>query len=84
MDSNFSGGPGFLAFVATFALVGATILLIRSLSKHLRKVRVQQAQEEAQAHADDAAPESPEGDGSGDGEGGEGRGDEVTGEPGDR
>lgn len=39
MTSVFSGGPGFLAFVVTFALVVAGIVLFRSLSSHLRKVR---------------------------------------------
>ncbi len=39
MSSDFSGGPGFAAFVATFALVAVAVLLFRSLSKHLRKVR---------------------------------------------
>ena len=39
MTSEFSGGPGFLAFVVTFALVVAMIVLFRSLSTHLRKVR---------------------------------------------
>ena len=37
--ADFTGGPGLLAFIATFALVGAAILLFRSLGKHLRKVR---------------------------------------------
>ncbi len=39
MTSNFTGGPGFLAFVVTFAIVVAAIVLFRSLSSHLRKVR---------------------------------------------
>ena len=39
MTSTFTGGPGFLAFAVTFGLVVAGILLFRSLSKHLRKVR---------------------------------------------
>ena len=39
MTSEFSGGPGFLAFVVTFGLVVAAIVLFRSLSTHLRKVR---------------------------------------------
>lgn len=39
MTSSYLGGPGFAAFVATFLLVGAGLLLFRSLSKHLRKVR---------------------------------------------
>ncbi|MFW2512165.1 hypothetical protein ACNI3K_00105 [Demequina sp. SO4-13] len=37
--ADFTGGPGLLAFIATFAMVGAAILLFRSLGKHLRKVR---------------------------------------------
>ena len=41
--ADFTGGPGFLAFVATFLMVGGGILLFRSLGKHLRKVRVQAA-----------------------------------------
>ena len=39
MTGQFSGGPGFLAFVVTFALVAGGVLLFRSLSAHLRKVR---------------------------------------------
>ena len=46
MTSTFTGGPGFLAFVITFGLVVAGILLFRSLSKHLRKVRTNPAPEE--------------------------------------
>ncbi len=38
-----SSGPGFLGFVVTFALAAACILLFRSMSKHLRKVRHQAA-----------------------------------------
>ncbi|MFW7414474.1 hypothetical protein [Demequina sp. SO4-18] len=37
--ADFTGGPGLLAFIATFAMVGGAILLFRSLGKHLRKVR---------------------------------------------
>lgn len=37
--TSFAGGPGFAAFVATFVLVAAAIVLFLSLSKHLRKVR---------------------------------------------
>ncbi|WP_062203529.1 hypothetical protein [Demequina salsinemoris] len=37
--TDFTGGPGFLAFVFTFALAVAGVLLFRSLAKHLRKVR---------------------------------------------
>ncbi|WP_062389290.1 hypothetical protein [Demequina iriomotensis] len=89
MDSDFTGGPGFLAFVATFAMVAAAILLFRSLGKHLRKVRTQDARDARAAEAavddapDGADASSPE-DASGDAEGGEGGGDEVTGEAGDR
>ena len=36
-------GPGWAAFVATFALALAVILLARSLTKHLRKVRLEAA-----------------------------------------
>lgn len=32
-------GPGFLGFVVTFALAAACVLLFRSLTRHLRKVR---------------------------------------------
>ena len=36
-------GPGWAAFVATFVLALAVILLARSLNKHLRKVRLEAA-----------------------------------------
>ncbi len=49
MTSSFTGGPGFLAFVITFGLVAAGILLFRSLSKHLRKVRTHPAPHEGAA-----------------------------------
>lgn len=40
MDNNFYEiGPGFLGFVATFVIAVALVLLYRSLTKHLRKVR---------------------------------------------
>ena len=39
MTSVFRDGPGFLAFVVTFGMVAAAIVLFRSLSAHLRKVR---------------------------------------------
>lgn len=47
MTSTFSGGPGFLAFVVTFGLVVGAILLFRSLSKHLRKVRTHPPEDQA-------------------------------------
>ncbi|MFN3865913.1 MAG: hypothetical protein ACK4MD_04270 [Demequina sp.] len=37
--ADFTGGPGLLAFIATFSMVLAAVLLFRSLGKHLRKVR---------------------------------------------
>ena len=50
MDSKYyATGPGFAGFVVTFALVVALVLLVRSLSKHLRKVRLDAAQREAAA-----------------------------------
>ncbi|WP_062288215.1 hypothetical protein [Demequina phytophila] len=83
MASDFTGGPGFLAFVVTFSLVVAGVLLFRSLSKHLRKVRAQAARDAA-ARDEAAGGRSPEAPGSADGEGGERGGDEVAGEAGDR
>ncbi|GIG53633.1 hypothetical protein [Demequina activiva] len=65
--ADFTGGPGFLAFVATFVLVGGVILLSRSLSKHLRKVRTHPpeheravATEASAAQGDAAAAEATE------------------------
>lgn len=49
--ADFSGGPGFLAFVSTFAVVVGAILLFRSLSKHLRKVRTHPPEGEKAADA---------------------------------
>lgn len=45
--ADFSGGPGFLAFMATLLLVVGVVVLLRSLSKHLRKVRVNPPAEES-------------------------------------
>lgn len=45
----YSVGPGFLGFVATFFLAVALVLLYRSLTRHLRKVRRDQQQAQAQA-----------------------------------
>ncbi len=86
MASDFTGGPGFLAFVVTFGLVVAGVLLFLSLSRHLRKVRAQAAREAAEREQGAAAssPDTPDDAGSGDGEGRDGGGDEVTGEAGDR
>jgi len=50
-------GPGWAAFVATFALALAVIFLARSLNKHLRKVRLEAASS-VQAAAPAARPES--------------------------
>jgi len=50
MDPNYYDiGPGWAAFVATFALAFAVILLARSLTKHLRKVRLEAANRQATA-----------------------------------
>ena len=69
LTTSFSGGPGFLAFVVTFALVVGAILLFRSLSTHLRKVRTHPpADEEKSVGVEDD----------------EGTRDEVADEPGDR
>ena len=52
-------GPGFLGFVVTFALTGACILLFRSLTRHLRKVRHQAASGavDGETHGDEVADE---------------------------
>lgn len=87
MSSDFSGGPGFLAFVVTFALVIAGVVLFLSLSRHLRKVRAQaarEAEEARRAQAAEAVEDAPDEGPSDDGEGGDRGGDEVAGEPGDR
>lgn len=39
--TEFTGGPGFAAFIATFSMVLVTLVLMRSLNKQLRKVRTQ-------------------------------------------
>ena len=70
LNSSFSGGPGFLAFVVTFGLVIGGVLLFRSLSAHLRKVRTHPP---VDADVDSAVAENDEGT----------RG-EVADEPGDR
>ncbi|MFV0287761.1 MAG: hypothetical protein ACK5IM_15435 [Demequina sp.] len=57
--ADFSGGPGFLAFVATFPMVAAAVVLMLSLSRHLRKVRThppEGADAVATASAAEAAP----------------------------
>jgi len=73
MTSTFTGGPGFIAFVVTFALAVAVIVLFRSLSTHLRKVRTHPP-------VDDATPAAA----SGVGEDDDGTRNEVADEPGDR
>lgn len=45
--TEFSGGPGFAAFVATFAMVLLTVVLMRSLNKQLRKVRTSHPDDDA-------------------------------------
>lgn len=49
-------GPGWAAFVATFALTLAVIVLFRSLNKHLRKVRLEAA---SRADATRSVPQGP-------------------------
>jgi hypothetical protein len=51
-------GPGWAAFVATFAVTIAVILLARSLNKHLRKVRLDAANRAQAAATDTARPAS--------------------------
>ena len=52
--ADFSGGPGFLAFLATLLLVGGLIVLLRSLTKHLRKVRTNPPPAEGETSAGEA------------------------------
>lgn len=54
--ADFTGGPGLLAFIATFTMVVGAILLFRSLGKHLRKVRTHPPQGEAPAVSGAADP----------------------------
>ena len=72
-------GPGWAAFVATFALTIVVILLFRSLNKHLRKVRLEAANR-AQAAAIDPLRRPASGLSVEDRDGG---GDVVTRETGD-
>ncbi len=72
-DPNFyQVGPGFWGFLATFVMALAVIVIYRSLTKHLRKIRrdEERAQEERRR----------KNSGSEDGDRG---GDVVTGEPDD-
>lgn len=88
MDPKFYEiGPGWPAFVATFAMTIAAILLFRSLSKHLRKVRVEAAalggaarEGAARGQSTPSAADAPTPLGLGV-EDGDRRGDVVTGEP---
>lgn len=41
---DFVGGPGLDAFLATFVLAAAVILIARSLTRHLRSVQVDAGQ----------------------------------------
>jgi hypothetical protein len=50
--------PGFAGFVAVFLLTVATILLIRSMVKHLRKLRYTPEPESAAPTASGAAGET--------------------------
>ena len=51
-------GPGWAAFVATFALTLAVVVLFRSLNKHLRKVRLEAAARSGAAPANAPGGES--------------------------
>lgn len=61
--ADFSGGPGFLAFVATFSVVIVLVLLAMSLNRHLRKIRTQPPKtdgpEAGTAPSADASTQSP-------------------------
>lgn len=60
--ADFSGGPGFLAFVATLLLVAGVIVLLRSLNKHLRKVRVNPPAEAEEGASGDLPTDAPAAD----------------------
>jgi hypothetical protein len=76
MTSDFSGGPGFAAFVVTFLLVVGVLVLFRSFNKQLRKVRTHPPEHERPTDAEtEASPGGEDGDGAGD---------VVADEPGDR
>lgn len=68
---EFTGGPGFAAFIATFSVVLVTLVLMRSLNKQLRRVRTSHHDDPAVMTNDDASGM----------EDGDRHGDEVTGEP---
>ncbi len=54
-------GPGFAGFVATFAIAIALVILFRSMSRHLRKVRRDElAQQEARRAASAEGASAPE------------------------
>ena len=78
--SYYEIGPGFAGFVATFAIAIALVLLFRSMSRHLRKVRHDElAQQEAlRAASAGSAASAAETASSGRVEDGNGGGDVVT------
>jgi hypothetical protein len=58
-------GPGFAGFVAIFAVALATVLLLRSMVGHLRKVRYSpdpatQARQDTPAESGTASPDTRE------------------------
>lgn len=72
--TDFTGGPGLAAFIATFSVVLVTLVLMRSLNKQLRKVRTSPPVDEGGvANATALGVEDNDG-----------RSGELTGEPGDR
>ncbi|WP_084099715.1 hypothetical protein [Demequina sp. NBRC 110051] len=60
--ADFSGGPGFAAFVATFLMVAAAVVLMLSLSRHLRKVRTRPPEDDENPTTASAADTTETGD----------------------
>ncbi len=54
-----TASPGLAGFLAMFALALATVVLIRSMVKHLRKVRYGPGPTDSSADSADASPEPP-------------------------
>jgi len=74
--TDFTGGPGLAAFIATFSVVLVTLVLMRSLNKQLRKVRTSPPVDEGVVANATATALGVEDDDS--------RSGEERGEPGDR
>ncbi len=54
-----TASPGLAGFLAMFALALATVVLIRSMVKHLRKVRYGPGPDDAAAGGSPEAPAAP-------------------------